>query len=107
MVLDWNSKRKSGAERVSVLNQQCVCVHDATNIAVETGVLNIPGLTQANNTWMPYAMKAIRCQQELLILLWDVIDLNPAFVDYVLNQRNCCELVSSCRVDRQRHRLRC
>lgn len=48
---------------------------------------------QANNTWMPYSMKQIRCHQELLIFLWDIIDLNPLFVDYLIAERNACELV--------------
>eukprot|EP00941_MAST-03F_sp_MAST-3F-sp1_P002436 g2436.t1 len=52
---------------------------------------NVP---EANNTYMPNSLKAISCQQELIILLWKLLDENRAFMAYVLEYEDVTRILN-------------
>jgi hypothetical protein len=48
---------------------------------------------EAHNTYLPNSMKEIQCQQELLVLLWKVLDHNKAFMTHILKYQDITQLV--------------
>jgi len=53
----------------------------------------LSNLYEANATYLPGSVTQIRCHQELLVLLWKLLEYNPAFEQYVINSGDVCKLV--------------
>lgn len=51
-----------------------------------TGLLN--NVHEANNTYLPNSLKQIESHQELLVLLWKLLDENRAFMTYILKYQD-------------------
>ena len=51
----------------------------------------------ASNSILPASVKAIRCTDELLVLLWDMLCANHGFREYVQPLSCCC--CKSCSID--------
>lgn len=54
-------------------------------------ILNNP--VQANQTYLPNSTKSVESYQEALVFLWNSIQYNKAFLDYICTQENVLKLV--------------
>jgi hypothetical protein len=45
------------------------------------------------NTYLPYSRHGVQCSQELVLLVWKLVDLNDAFANYVASRHDCAKLV--------------
>jgi len=54
---------------------------------------NIP---ESMNTYLPNSQRQVQAYQEILTILWQCIDLNPAFREHVVSVKSCEKLVFPC-----------
>lgn len=62
--------------------------------AIYTGLTRLLwNVHQSKNTMLPGSRKGIQCYQEILIIIWKLLEENPLFLTHVLNRCDVTELV--------------